>query len=84
MEIDRQLDFQGIYRIAPNGSLHLVARTTSRPNGLVLSVDEKIMYVNDSDNPPNRLVRAYDVASDGSLINHREFVDMNSLPGGRS
>ena len=52
VEIDRQLDFQGIYRIAPNGSLHLVADNANRPNGLALSVDEKIMYVNDSANPP--------------------------------
>lgn len=82
MDIDRQLDFQGIYRIAPNGTLHLVAQTTSRPNGLSISVDERTLYVNDSDNPPNRLVRAYDVQPDGSLTNHRIFVDMNGMPAG--
>jgi gluconolactonase len=82
VEIDRQLDFQGIYRIAPNGSLHLVANNANRPNGLALSVDEKVMYVNDSANPPDRVVRAYDVQPDGSLTNHRVFVDMNGLPAG--
>ena len=40
------------------------------------------MYVNDSANPPDRLVRAYDVQPDGSLTNHRIFVDMNGLPAG--
>jgi gluconolactonase len=82
MEIDRQLTFQGIYRIAPDGSLHLLADNAARPNGLALSPDEKTLYVNDSENPPNRMVRAYDVQPDGSLTNHRVFVDMNSMPAG--
>lgn len=81
-EIDRQLNFQGIYRIAPSGLLQLLAWNANRPNGLALSVDEKTLYVNDSANPPDRVVRAYDVQPDGSLINHRIFVDMNSLPAG--
>ncbi|MBC7925950.1 MAG: SMP-30/gluconolactonase/LRE family protein [Bryobacteraceae bacterium] len=82
VEIDRQLTFQGIYRIAPNGSLHMVADNANRPNGLALSVDETVLYVNDSAAPPDRLVRAYDVRPDGSLANHRVFVDMNNLPAG--
>lgn len=81
-DIDRQLTFQGIYRIAPNGSLHLLADNANRPNGLALSVDEKTLYVNDSASPPDRVVRAYDVQPDGSLKNHRIFVDMNGLPAG--
>jgi gluconolactonase len=81
-DIDRQLPYQGIYRIAPDGSLHLVADNADRPNGLTLSVDERVLYVNDSAAPPNRLVRAYDVLPDGSLTNHRVFVDMNDLPAG--
>lgn len=82
IEQDRQLPYQGVYRIAPNGSLHLVADNANRPNGLSLSVDETILYVNDSAAPPDRLVRAYDVRADGSLTNHRIFVNMNSLPAG--
>lgn len=82
VEMDRQLPYQGIYRIAPSGSLQLVADNANRPNGLSLSVDETVLYVNDSAAPPDRLVRAYDVRADGSLSNHRVFVNMNSLPGG--
>ncbi len=81
-ELDRQLPFQGIYRIAPDGTLHLVADNPNRPNGLSLSVDEKVLYVNDSAAPPDRVVRAYDVNPDGSLTNHRIFVDMNAMPAG--
>ncbi|MDZ4797319.1 MAG: SMP-30/gluconolactonase/LRE family protein [Bryobacteraceae bacterium] len=82
MEIDRQLDFQGIYRIAPNGALHLHANNAVRPNGLTLSPDERILYVDDSADAPNKFVRAYDVQPDGSLTNHRIFVDMNAFPAG--
>jgi gluconolactonase len=81
-DIDRQLPYQGIYRIAPDGSLHLVADNANRPNGLALAVDESILYVNDSAAPPDRVVRAYDVLPDGSLTGHRIFVDMNDLPAG--
>jgi gluconolactonase len=81
-DIDRQLPFQGIFRIAPDGKLHLVADNANRPNGLALSVDEKVMYVNDSASPPDRVVRAYDVGADGALSNHRIFVDMNGMAAG--
>jgi gluconolactonase len=81
-ELDRQLPYQGIYRIAPDGTLQLVADNANRPNGLSLSVDERVLYVNDSAAPPDRLVRAYDVNPDGSLTNHRIFADMNGMPAG--
>jgi sugar lactone lactonase YvrE len=81
-EIDRQLTFQGIYRIAPDGSLHLLADNADRPNGLSMAVDETVLYVNDSANPPNRVVRAYDIRPDGSLTNHRVFIDMNGMAAG--
>ncbi len=82
VQVDKQLSYQGIFRIAPNGSLHLLADNANRPNGLTLSVDETVLYVNDSASPPDRVVRAYDVRPDGSLTNHRVFIDMNSLPAG--
>ena len=36
---------QGIYRLTSDGMLHLEDSTTSGPNGVTLSPDEKILYV---------------------------------------
>ncbi|MCG3150302.1 MAG: Gluconolactonase [Verrucomicrobiae bacterium] len=45
---DRDLDFQGVYRIAEN-QIELVARDFSKPNGLCFSPDESILYIADTE-----------------------------------
>ncbi|MBI1926762.1 SMP-30/gluconolactonase/LRE family protein [Candidatus Poribacteria bacterium] len=69
----RELDFQGVYRIAPDGTLTLLVDDFDRPNGLAFSPDEKILYIDDS---ARRHVRAFDVQADGTLANGRVLVDM--------
>lgn len=38
-------DIQGVYRIAPDGSVKRVVTTTDQPNGLVVSPDQKWLYL---------------------------------------
>jgi sugar lactone lactonase YvrE len=71
-EEERELDFSGVYRLDPDGSLTLLTREFARPNGIVLSPDESRLYVNDSQ---ENIVRVYDVADDGSLSNGRLFAE---------
>jgi gluconolactonase len=71
-EAERELDFCGVYRLDPDGSLTLLTREFVRPNGIVLSPDESRLYVNDSQ---ENIVRVYDVAADGSLTNGRLFAE---------
>ena len=61
---DAELGFQGVYRIAPDGSLALLADDFGQPNGLCFSDDEMRLYVNDTD---RRHIRAFDVQADGRL-----------------
>ncbi|MEM9861162.1 MAG: SMP-30/gluconolactonase/LRE family protein [Myxococcota bacterium] len=42
---DRALDFEGVFRRAPNGTLSLVDERIGRPNGITLSLDERWLYV---------------------------------------
>ena len=70
---ERELDFQGVYRIAPDGKLSLAIKDISRPNGIGLSPDGKRLYVDDSE---RKLVNAYDVQADGSVANGRLLVDL--------
>ncbi len=70
-EEDRELDFSGVYRLHPDGTLDLLTREFERPNGICFSPDESRLYVNDSQ---ENLIRVYDVAEDGSIANGRLFA----------
>jgi gluconolactonase len=66
VERARELGFQGVYRVRPDGALELLVDRDlfEQPNGLCFSPDERTLYVNDSE---KALIRAFSVASDGSL-----------------
>lgn len=71
----RELDFNGIYRLSPDGSLELLHRDQPRPNGIALSPDETTLYVANS-SFEEKMWMAYDVDSDG-LSNPRVFFDVS-------
>jgi gluconolactonase len=64
------LDFRGVYRIGPDGDLHLLADDFEQPNGLCFSFDEKRFFINDT---PRKHIRVFDVQPDGRLANGRVF-----------
>ncbi len=71
----QEYPFAGVFRLTPStGNLRVLADDFQAPNGLVITDDEKTMYIADT-----RLhnVRAFDVAADGSLSNSREFADIS-------
>jgi len=76
-----ELDFRGIFRIAPDGDLTAERRgdATEAPNGLALSPDESLLYVT---NYAADLVWVMDVAADGSLSEARTFVTTGVGPDG--
>jgi len=62
---------QAVYYIEPkNNQVRRVADDINRPNGITLSPDERILYVNDWD---GAYLLTYDVQPDGSLKNRKEF-----------
>jgi gluconolactonase len=76
----KEIPFQGVYRLKPNGELTLLTDQMSRPNGIAFSPDEKILYVANSD-PQRAVWMAYDVKPDGTIANGRVFFDATSLVG---
>lgn len=79
-EKTRELDFYGVFHLTPKGELEVVARPKGRPNGIALSPDGKILYVDNSD---ERNVRAYDVDRSGKATNEREVVTgIEGVPDG--
>ena len=50
IEREQDLDFQGVYRIAPGGGdPQLLVDDFAQPNGLCFSADESLLYINDTD-----------------------------------
>ncbi len=75
----RELDFNGIYRLSPDGELELLYRDQTRPNGIALSPDETTLYVANSDGN-QKVWMAYDLSADG-VSNPRVFYDVNDQTG---
>jgi gluconolactonase len=69
---EQELTFQGVYRLDTGGVLHLEVEDFEMPNGLCLSPDESLLYVNDS---ARAHIRAFAVGPDGSLGERRLFAD---------
>ena len=78
----RELDFCGVYRLATDGTLTLLTKELTRPNGLGFSPDEKTLYVAQSD-PKAAIWMAYPVAEDGTLKEGRILRDATEWVGQR-
>jgi gluconolactonase len=76
----RELDFQGVYRLTPDGKLTLLTKEMSRPNGIALSPDEKTLYVANSD-PEKAIWMAFPLKDDGTLGEGRVFADVTDQVG---
>ena len=72
----RELDFNGIYRLSPEGELELLYRDQSRPNGIALSPDEATLYVANSDGS-QALWMVYDL-DDSGVSNPRVLYDVTA------
>lgn len=71
-----ELDHRSVYRVAPDGGEpQRLSPELEQPNGLCFSLDERLLYVNDS---PRRQIHVYPVHTDGSLGSGRLFAH---LPG---
>jgi len=76
----RELDFYGVYHIPPKGPIKLVAKWTTRPNGVALSPNGRVLYVSGSD---DHNVRAYDIDREGDASNERVLISkIEGVPGG--
>ena len=60
-----------VYYVPPGGNAIKIADNIGRPNGIQLSPDEKILYVNNSFGD---YMLAFDVQPDGTVRNRRDFA----------
>ena len=78
---ERKGNVNAVYRIDPDGSLHQLLRDPEVhvPNGILLSPDQRTLYLIDADGGEgrNRNITAYDRRPDGTLANRRVIVDFS-------
>jgi gluconolactonase len=76
----RELDFYGIFHITPKGDLSLVAKWSTRPNGIAIAPDGGTLYVADSD---LHVVRAFELDPHGNASGERVLIsNIKGVPGG--
>jgi gluconolactonase len=71
----KELDFQGVYKLAKDGTLTLLTKELSRPNGIAFSPDGKTLYVANSD-PERAIWMSFDVLPDGTIDQGNVFFDV--------
>jgi gluconolactonase len=83
-----------VYRLTPDGTLHLLVNDFALPNGLAFSPDESLLYVADSGaspptgerdpaRPGGHSIHVYDVFDGRLCKNGREFVEVSpGVPDG--
>ncbi len=80
VDLPSETGLNAVYRIDPDGTVVLLAADYERPNGLAFSPDEKTLYVADSS---HRVIRAYDVDTQGNIGNDRVFFSFQGDPDSR-
>ena len=84
---NKELDHDSVYRIdmtdGKSTAVSRVTEDTTRPNGLLFSLDYQTLYVAQSGRLPEeeRQLRAYPVNSDGSLGSHEVIHDFGEHRG---
>ncbi|HZF96599.1 MAG TPA: SMP-30/gluconolactonase/LRE family protein [Allosphingosinicella sp.] len=74
-----EMDYNGVYRLDPDGTVTLLTRELTYPNGIILSPNERTLYVAVSD-PERAAVTAYSLAN-GRLGEGRVFADFTAQVG---
>lgn len=76
----RELDFEAVFRIDPDGTVHQLETSASKPNGLVVSPNGKTLYVADNGSK-RRALLALDLDSAGNTSNPRVLQDFGKDRG---
>ena len=76
----RELDFEAVFRIDPDGSVHRLDTSALKPNGLAVSPDGKTLYVADN-GPRRRVLLALDLDDAGNAANPRVLHDFGDDRG---
>ncbi len=75
---EKELDFQGVYRLDQDGKVNLLVDSLSRPNGIALSPDQKTLYIAQSD-PEKARYYAFTLDENGNVLSGKVLLDVTAL-----
>jgi gluconolactonase len=75
---EKELPFNGVYRMATDGTVTVVDKELHRPNGVALSPDESVLYVAQSE-PTRAIILAYSLDANGHVTSKKLFNDLTDL-----
>ena len=76
----KEIAFQGVYVIDQEGQIALITDSLTRPNGIALSPDERLLYVAVSD-PEGAKWYVYDLDETGQATTGKLFYDVTEKVG---
>lgn len=80
----RELDFEAVFFVKPDGTTTIATRELQKPNGLLVSPDGKHLYVSDNNGEGNRHLLSFDIEQPGKLGNKKvlhDFVTGRGIDG---
>jgi gluconolactonase len=79
----RELNHESVYRVDPDGTVSRIISDVTKPNGIVLSPDQKTLYLAESNgnSKAKRELRAYPLKDDGTVGNGRVLYDFGEDRG---
>lgn len=69
----KELDFNGVFRLDPQGQVQLIANDLSRPNGIGVSPDQQTLYVSMSDEKRPHIL-AYPLDIEGGVSDNPKIL----------
>lgn len=75
---EKEMNFNGVYRLSPKGEVSVMTKSLTRPNGIAFNPDKTKCYVANSDDE-YAVWMVYDVDGQGNLINEKLFFDATSM-----
>lgn len=75
---EKEIPFQGVYRLSPDGTVSLLTDELSRPNGIAFNPDFTKCYVANSDHE-RAIWMVYDLTEDKTFANGKVFFDATDM-----
>jgi gluconolactonase len=73
-----EIGINGVFKTSRDHEVSLLVDSLTWPNGIALSLDQKTLYINQSD-PNNPVLYSYEINQDGSLSNGKILFDFAEL-----